>query len=184
MFTKKGEYGYISAGKKRTILFTIFCFAVSASLYIAGYIATKSNRNLLTIVAVLGCLPACKSAVNMIMFLKAKGCPKDCYEAIVPHIGGLICLFDLQITSYERAYQIDSVVLEEKNICAYTSNPKCRIADAETHIKQLLIQNGLKDYTVKVFTDLNKYTGRMDKLKENCRGANPDAVQLLKDICI
>lgn len=184
MRTKKGDYGYIQAGKKRTVLYTIFCFAVSLGLFLIGWQSTGTKRNLLTVVAVLGCLPASKSAVNMIMFLKAKSCPKDVYGQIAPHIGKLTCLFELQITSYEHTFQIDSMVIESKNICGYTSNPKCKIENAEKHIKTLLTQNGLKDYTVKIFTDLEKYTARLDRLQTDEAHANPDAVTLMKDISL
>lgn len=51
-------------------------FGVSIGLYVMGYVTTGSNKNLLTIVAVLGCLPACKSLVNLILFLKAEGAVK------------------------------------------------------------------------------------------------------------
>ena len=71
---KKGTYGYIGKQRRWEIIKTLLMFGISIALYTAGYIATKSNKNLLTLVAVLGCLPASKSAVNMIMFLKAKGC--------------------------------------------------------------------------------------------------------------
>ncbi len=75
--TPKGAYGYITNRKKFTALRTALYFAISLSLYVAGYVTTGSNKNLLTIVAVLGCLPSCKSAVNMIIFLRAKGCSAE-----------------------------------------------------------------------------------------------------------
>ena len=50
---KKGEYGYIKSQKKWIGAKTALLFLVSLSLYLSGYITTGSNRNLLTIVAVL-----------------------------------------------------------------------------------------------------------------------------------
>ncbi|MGN1159053.1 MAG: hypothetical protein ACI4SE_02540 [Lachnospiraceae bacterium] len=184
MRTKKGEYGYIRGGKKRTAFYTLFCLGISLALFFVGWYTTGTKKNLLTIVAVLGCLPASKSMVNMIMFLKAKGCPGALYEQIKPHIGNLLCLFDLQMTSYERTFQIDSLVIEEKNICGVTSNPKCKPELAEKHIRALLEQNGFKDYTVKIFTDTAKYTARMDQLQTEESHANPEVIQLMKDISL
>ena len=63
-------------------------FGISLAIYLAGYLTVHSNKNLLTIVAVLGCLPASKSAVSMIMFLRAKGCS----EALKAKIDGLFRL--------------------------------------------------------------------------------------------
>ena len=70
----KGEFEYLAYMKKKQVIITIILFLVSISLYVAGYIATKTNANLLTIVAVLGLLPASKSFVEMIMYLRAHGC--------------------------------------------------------------------------------------------------------------
>ena len=65
----KGDYLYMQQKKKMGILKTICLFSISAALYIAGLVTVGSNKNYLTIVAVLGCLPASRSAVNMIMLL-------------------------------------------------------------------------------------------------------------------
>ncbi len=184
MRTQKGNYGYINAARKRAILFTVFCFGISLALFFTGWYTTGTKKNLLTVVAILGCLPASKSMVNMIMFLKAKGCPKEIYDKIAPHIGNLICLFDLQMTSYERTFQIDSITIESRNICGFTSNAKCKTELAEKHIKAMLEQNGFKEYTVKIFTDIEKYIARMDQLQTDEPHANPEVIQLMKDIAL
>ena len=66
----KGTSGYLRTQKNYEILRTVLYFAISLSLFIAGWVTTGSRENLLTIVAVLGCLPACKSLVEMFMFLR------------------------------------------------------------------------------------------------------------------
>ena len=68
----KGTQYYLKTQRKYEILRTILYFAISLSLFIAGWITTKSRLNLLTVVAILGCLPACKSVVGMIMFIRYK----------------------------------------------------------------------------------------------------------------
>ena len=74
----KGMRDYLKTQKNYEIARTILYFAISLTLFVAGWIATGKRENLLTVVAVLGCLPACKSMVDMIMFLKHKGCsPED-----------------------------------------------------------------------------------------------------------
>ena len=83
----KGEYLYLQNRKKMEILKTVIFFGISAALYLAGYITTGSNKNYLTIVAVLGCLPASKSAVSMIMNLKIKGCSEKVYARISEKAG-------------------------------------------------------------------------------------------------
>ena len=78
----KGQYGYITQQKKWSTARTLILFALSLSIFIIGIISTGSKENLLTVVAVLGCLPAGRSAVNTIMFLRARGCSKEAKEKI------------------------------------------------------------------------------------------------------
>lgn len=116
MFTTyfyKGNMDYLNTQKKYEIMRTILYFAISLSLFIAGVIATKTRMNLLTIVAVLGCLPACKSVVGMIMYLKFNSISKADAAKIEENIGNLNGLYDLVFTSYDKNYQVDHLVLKE-----------------------------------------------------------------------
>ena len=70
--------------RKLEIAKTAVLFCLSLAVYLSGLLTTGTNKNLLTIVAVLGCLPASRSAVGMIMFLRAKGCSEELHERILP----------------------------------------------------------------------------------------------------
>lgn len=166
MFVKKGHYGYIRNRKIWTSLFTLACFGVSLSIFLIGWHVIGTKKNLWTVIAVLGCLPGAKSAVNTIMFLKAKGCPAKTYERIAPHAGGLCVYYDLQFTSYERTFQVDSLVVEGKTICGYTGSAKCSPELCEKHLHTQLDSSGHKDYTVKIFTSLDKYIDRLDSMQK------------------
>lgn len=166
MFIKKGSYGYIRSRKILTLLFTLACFGVSLGIFLIGWHVIGTTKNLWTVIAVLGCLPGAKSAVNTIMFLKAKSCPRQAYEDISPHIGALCAYYELQFTSYERTYQVDCLVIDKKTICGYTSNSKCRPDLCEKHLKTQLEQSGHKDYTVKIFSSLEKFTRRLNEMQE------------------
>ena len=63
----KGCYGYLTRQKKKEIIKTVLFFALSLSVFAIGYATTGTKKNLLTIVAMLGFLPASKSMVSMIM---------------------------------------------------------------------------------------------------------------------
>ena len=67
----KGTYGYLKIKRNWVFIRTIVFFAISIAIFITGYVTTGSRKNLFTIVAVLGCLPACKSLVNLILFFRA-----------------------------------------------------------------------------------------------------------------
>jgi len=165
--TKKGTYGYIERQRRWEILKTALMFGVSASLYIAGYIATKSNKNLLTLAAVLGCLPASKSAVSMIMFFKARGCSAGIRDAVAGEAKGLPQLYDLYLTSYAKNFQISHLVMKGKNMVGITEQDGFDENACNRHLKTLFAQNGFRDITVKIFRDKAKYLERVKSLQES-----------------
>ena len=159
----KGTYGYITKKRTQVLIMTLIMFAVSAALFIAGYVTTGSNQNLLTIVAVLGCLPASKSLVSFIMYFKASGCSENAKERILPAEGELLGMYDMYFTSYKMNFPISHMVVEGKNICGVTEKSFDTKA-CEEHLETLLKQSGYKDLTVKIFTDINKYIDRLGQL--------------------
>lgn len=174
-FAIKGMYGYIRKKKRNVTLYTILLFALSLAIFFVGYYTTGRRANLLTVVAVLGCLPASKSAVNMIMFLKAKACPREVYDRITECAGELMVYYDLQFTAYERTYQVDSLVHVGHSVIGYSSNPKMKTEQCEKHIKDNLDKNHFKDYTVKIFNNLDKYTERVKQLAQTEELEQPGA---------
>lgn len=161
---QKGNFGYIDHQKKKEILRTFCYFFISLSLYLIGYGVTKSNKNIMTVIAVLGCLPASKSAVSMILFLRSTGCPKDAYEAIHPHEQERCVLYDLVFTSYQKNYKIASLLVTPNTICGYTADPSCDLEGVQKHLKTYLSQNGYHDISIIIFREIKKYTERMDNL--------------------
>lgn len=162
----KGTRNYINSQKKYEIIRTIIYFFISISLFAAGYITTKSRENLLTVVAVVGCLPACKSLVGVIMFLRYKSCPDKDADLISSHIGQLDGLFDLVFTSEKKNFVVSHLVVQGNTICGYSCNPDFPEKDFYTHIEGILKLDGLKNYTVKIFTDIQKYIERLDQLND------------------
>lgn len=167
LLVPKGAFGYLNNRKKYTALRTIFFFSISAALYIAGIINAGSNKNLLTIVAVLGCLPACKSAVNFILFLRAKGCSDALHEKLLSYEDESMTVFyDMYFTSYQKNYPLSHMVLKGGMLCGMTENPSCDCREAEKHLEQMLVQEGIKNVTVHVFSQEDKYIDRLSRLLE------------------
>ena len=161
----KGTRGYLKTQSRYEIARTILYFAISASLFIAGIIATGSRMNLLTIVAVLGCLPACKSAIDVFMFLRYKGCTEENADRIDAHMEGMQGLYDRIFTSYEINYQVAHMAIRGNTLCGFTQDPEFQEQKFYTHITELLKKDGFKDISVKVFHDLDKYTARLEQMK-------------------
>lgn len=164
--TKKGEYGYLKHQRKLEIAKTAILFCLSLAVYLSGLLTTGTNKNLLTIVAVLGCLPASRSAVGMIMFLRAKGCSEELHERILPRAQGLPQLYDVVLTSYDATFELVHMVFKGNSLIGLTVNPKCKTDACEKHLKEMMAKDAIKDVRVKIFQDTPKYLNRLDQLRE------------------
>lgn len=164
MIVKKGSYGYIENHKAVVAIRTMLFFLVSIGLYVIGYVSTGSSKNLLAIVAVLGCLPACKSMVNLILFIRAKGCSETLKNQVEIFDDKLTTFYDMYFTSYQKNYPISHMVLKGNVLCGITENAKCDCSEAEKHLEQLLMQEGIKHVTVKIFSQTEKYIDRLSQL--------------------
>lgn len=170
----KGNFGYLAAKRTQVIIRTIIFFAISIALYIAGYVTTGSNKNLLTIVAVLGLLPASKSLVNMIMLIRATGCSEDVKKAIEPLEGRLIGMYDMYFTSYKKNFAISHMTLEDKVILGYTEDAGCDCRACEEHLDTMLKQGGFKDMTIRISDDLKTYCEQLKNLNLKEQDNNPE----------
>lgn len=160
---RKGEYGYLKYKKKKELLKTVLMFGISALVFLLGLISTKTKANYLTIVAVLGCLPASKSAVSMIMYLKIRECSQKFSEIIMtkfPSAGS----FHLYFTTYDRNFPTAHVFVKALTLIAYTENQNVDEKAFEEHILTLLKRDGIKGCHVKLFKDSEKYVQRMEQM--------------------
>lgn len=163
----KGAFGYLKNRKKYTALRTLIFFLISGGLYALGVLTTGSNKNLLTIVAILGCLPACKSAVNFILFLRAEGCSNALHDKLVSYEDHVLTVFyDMYFTSYQKNYPISHMALKGGMLCGMTESPACDCREVEKHLGQMLMQEGIKNVTVNIFSQEDKYIDRLSRLIE------------------
>ena len=162
----KGQYGYLKKQKIWSTVRTLILFALSLSIFAIGVKSTGSKENLLTVVAILGCLPAGRSAVNMIMFWRAQGCSEEARATISTVSGGMIQLYDMFFTSYTKNYPVSHLVIQNHVVCGYGEGPKADSQGCEKHLDTYLKQGGCKGVTVKIFVDLEKYCEGLGNLKK------------------
>lgn len=162
----KGTENYLDTQKKYELIRTLLYFGISAALFIGGYLQTKSRVNLLTVVAVLGCLPASKSAVSAIMFFRFRSCTPENAAEIKAHSEGLFTLSDCVFTSYSRSYRVSHLAVRGRTVCGFTEDENFDEAEFNRHITDILKLDGHKDVTVKIFTSLSRYTERLEQMKE------------------
>lgn len=162
MRVRKGNAGYLRTRKRLLIIETILSFGIVAAILITGYVTTHTKLNMLTLVAILGCLPACRILVNLIMLVPHT----TINEAKELEISGLTeeltVAYDLVVTSERSAMPISAVVIYDNTVCGYAANKKVDTGYAARHIKSIMKQNKLDKVTVKIFTDYKAFLSRAE----------------------
>ncbi|MCC8044249.1 MAG: hypothetical protein LIP12_01960 [Clostridiales bacterium] len=165
--TAKGSWGYVKYEKKKRFLITFLMFLLPLGIYIIGYLTVKSRLNLFTVIAILGCLPACRSAVGLIMMLMQKSMPRERYEEVKKAADGLVTGYELVITAYEHTSLVEAAVVCGDQVVCYTPDDKTDPAYLEKHIRQILSSNGYTEAQVRVMKNWKQFLQRVSVIAEN-----------------
>lgn len=198
----KGSFGYLRKQTKKAAWITVLLFLMSAIVFVLGIYtkgiqasgltaseALRSNpfeilrqgdkKNLLTIVAVIGVLPAARYLVNLILLLKAvkSTAPEALYEKCEAARGKVTVLYDLYLTGYQRSYPLYCAYAGNKELLGLLAENCGAAAEAEEHIRELLKKDGQKGVTVKVFTEEGKFLERLkgEAARRTGEEKDPDA---------
>ena len=162
MKIQKGEPGYINARKRRLVIYIILSFTWVFILITAGYLVTKTKLNIMTVIAMIGCIPACMSLVNLIMLIPHHSVSEPYELELSSKSEHLSVLYDLVITSEKKAMPIEAVVVSSNTICGYSRNKDLDTVYAAKHIRSILEQNKFDKVTVKIFQDYKAFIARVE----------------------
>lgn len=162
MKIQKGDAGYIRSRKRKVIIKTLAEFGIVIALLVLGIMQTGDRMNLLTVVAVLGCLPASKSLVEVIMIVPHHSITEEMAAEIDLNTEHLTKAFDMVFTSEKKIMPVDSIVISDNTICGYTSNPKVDTNFAAEHIKKYLVANKYTKVSVKIFDNYTQFVTRAE----------------------
>ncbi|MCR5282050.1 MAG: hypothetical protein K6E18_01660 [Lachnospiraceae bacterium] len=202
----KGEFGYLSYKKKTETIKTILYFLIPLSLFLAGILTTGTKKNLLTIVAVLGILPASKNAVLLIMYLKSKGITVSLHDKIESALSAmrsdgrdevtahLDVLYEMVFTTHDVTFEVPALFLYAGSICGFLQTgkvPKGKdtqtlLSDLEKHLETSLKKEGVT-VNAKMFETEDAFLRRFNELKPLERAAeaqNGAACRILKQITL
>ncbi len=160
----KGDYGYYAYEKKRRVAIVAFLFGLCLLIFLTGVIMTGTRKNMFTLVAILGVLPAAKWAVQMIMVLLQKPIDPKVVEMTEEIAGDLTHGYELCVTAYEGRLSLDAVVVCGNSIAAYSSAEKGKFEFMETHVRKIIHGNGLGNPSFKIFRKLDHYQERIKQL--------------------
>ncbi len=211
---QKGEYGYLAYKKKIESIKTVIYFAIPLALFFAGLIATGTKKNLLTLVAVLGILPASKNAVLMIMYLKSRPIGETVYETMESALqktgeavlSNMAVLYEMVFTTQEHTYEVPCIYVYAGSVCGCLApsgslkkkdgnkkegKKKKKTTDSlqaslEKHLEQTLKREGIS-VNVKIYDGQEAFIKRINELKPLEKAADTPIkaiAKVLKDISL
>lgn len=148
---EKGTPGYLREKLKIEIVRTIAYFAIVIAVFLLGYSQTHSKKNLLTVVAVVGCLPACKALVGVITRIPYKTVSQEKADEIAKKASHLTVIYDLVVTSTEKIMPIDCIVISGDKVFGYTTGKKINLQDTSVYLRKMLRLNDLPEVSVKIY---------------------------------
>jgi len=116
----------------------------------------------LTIVAVLGCLPASKALVELIMVLPHRSISKEMAAEIELNANLLTRAYDMVFTSEKMIMPVEAIVISGNTICGYSSNAKVDMNIIANHLKQYLYANRFDKVSVKIFDNYTAFATRAE----------------------
>lgn len=164
MKTIKGQAGYLSAQKKRLGFQAALEFGLVLGIFAAGYLITHTRMNLLTVIAVVGCLPASKMLVEFIVLFPYKTIDPETAAQIQEKSKLLTTAYDLVLTNRDKIMQIDAIVISNRTVFGYTQNPKTDLEEAGKYIRSILAENHYTKITVKIFSEYVPFLSRAEGL--------------------
>ena len=166
MKIQKGEFGYFAAEKKRLLGLTSVLFAVPLFIFFSAWIYNGSRLTVWTVVAVVGCLPACRYLVNLIMVFLRRSMDEELYKKIRSHQGSLCMAYEMYMTFYEKSAYIDAFAICGNTVVGYSSDPKIDSDFMASEAQKILRKNGYKA-DVKILKELRPFLERLDSMNEH-----------------
>lgn len=162
---EKGTPGYLREKLKIEILRTVIYFAIVTAVFLLGYSQTHSKKNLLTVVAVVGCLPACKALVGVITRIPYKTVDQALSDEVASKSAHLTVIYDLVVTSTEKIMPIDCMVISHEKVFGYTSGKKTDPQETASYLRKMLQKNDLPQVSVKLYDQYKSFLSIVEGLE-------------------
>lgn len=164
----KGTPGYTKYEQKKRTIVTVIMFVIPLVIFFTGLFQTGTRKNLFTLVAILGVLPAAKCAVNMIMIWTQKPTDTALIEAVGERAGDLVTAYEMTVTAYEGRMPLDAMAVCGNQVVCYSSRGKReQFAFMEKHMATILKGNGYSPAKVKIFQDQKHFLERVEQLAKD-----------------
>ena len=171
---KKGTFGYLQGKRMRSLCKSALLLAAVFIIFFAALHHFHTNRNVFSILAAVGALPAGRSIVETIMCFRARGASEAVRAAVDRAAAGEsgtgsglpaeTSAYDLYLTSYERAFSLSHAAAGNGRLIGLTEDTGTDCGLCERHILDMLRKEGLRGYRVEVFRDIDAYAEELKNL--------------------
>ncbi len=156
------------------MLITLVLYVCAIGMYLLGYFTLHTNKSIWSILAILAVLPASKSMVSLIMFLRFRSLDEKTYNEYGKAAHDAPVLYEAPFTTYEKTFFVDAVMCRNNivTVC-YLKQPSGRNSHVQDlkklndHLVNVLANDGFKDCTVKIFDSKKEFCDRLKKISED-----------------
>lgn len=170
----KGTYGYLDRNRVQAWKRAALMLSVPVIIFLAAWVLHGTRENVMTVVAIVGCLPGCNQAVRAIMAGRYHSMEKALWERTEEARGDLPVLYENVFTSYEVNYYVDCIAVSGREVVGYSSDNGLDAAKAAEHIRTMLKNSSYKQ-NVKILKEEKAFLERIRSLSEH--GTEPAPFQ-------
>ncbi len=160
----KGDKGYFKDLKRRELIKCILQWCIVIILLIVGYVIFDTKLNILTFVAVLGCLPAAKATVGVIVKWPVHSLKEDEIEKIEAISAHLTISYDVVLTSKDKIMPVQCMAISNHTVYGYTISEKINLEETASYMKNFFLQNDCGKVNVKIFNEFVPFISRVEGL--------------------
>ena len=160
---EKGTYGYMDSLKVQEWKKAAVMLAVPILVFLIGWAVMKTRLQVVTVIAIVGCLPGCNQVVHAIMASRYHSMDRALYEEVEAARGDRMALYENVFTTYDKNFVVDSIIISGRDVLGYSSDEKTDAKAAETHLMTILKQNSYKQ-NVKIMKNKESYLVRVKEL--------------------
>ena len=173
---KKGSFGYLQKKRVFSLVKSILFLAAVLIIYFTALHHFHTNKNIFSIVAAVGALPTGRSIVETVMCYRARSASDRVRQKVeeIPGISSCYSLYDLYLTSYERAYSLSHAAIGNGLLVGLTEaqDTDCRLCGQ--HICDMAAKEGIEGFKADIYRDLDEYAAALKDLIRNKE--KPDAL--------
>ena len=173
---KKGSFGYLQKKRVFSLVKSILFLAAVLIIYFTALHHFHTNKNIFSIIAAVGALPTGRSIVETVMCYRARSASDRVRQKVeeIPGISSCYSLYDLYLTSYERAYSLSHAAIGNGLLVGLTEaqDTDCRLCGQ--HICDMAAKEGIEGFKADIYRNLDEYAAALKDLVRNKE--KPDAL--------